>query len=799
MANKLVIKKFEDNLQNWVKIGTGTSSYSYASGKATIVCDNTQDIQYRNATQISGDFWEINVSFKSTSAATPYTRIFFNIQDKDNGYLFQCDTGTIANVYKKVSGTYTLISGTPWSFIYDARSFINIKIRKILNKYYFWANGTYLGTVTDSTFSSGYASAYFYSDTCVVSSFTINWINSEVDITSYITNAVYQDKGKSSLTKLSVDCIYTIARDGLSPVFDNEVMWYYDTVPVFGGVVNKPETGDGLNSYTCYSYGDELIDRYVNEVLENMSPEAILQFVIHKYSSLVCTSAAITGVTITKIKFKQQTVAEVIKTLTKLTGWVFYTTPYKEAIFQPPGYVISGVSYSVKNNAAEKPAWDYNQDNVINTVTVVGDKIVFSNINSPDTFTATASQTDFTLVHNPIGNISVTDNGTLVAPEVIGATVTGDYYIDVDKKLLKFKTGRTVGHTIICKYDYQIDIKVYVTSASNNEKVREVILTNRSIKNHTDARAYGQNYLSFKDTPQTGTIFKKLDYNTALNTSSVINIVDEYESPALNKNFAINEIKYSFSSNTVEYKIGVEDFSIFEWQNEIMDRLKSLENQSTSEDLLQYYNYDSYSIPIVVQCRDYAFWRDYYDSARFGISTFGGSKFGDRRLGDVFSSYASGNYTLTTNWTLTGSVVVTSLRLQIPAAASALFINGSTYVSDNGKIQLSWNHKASGSLKMYFRRTDDNNSYILQIDNAAVYLKKIVSGSETTLISQTGLSWTGDKILNVRFSDRYIKIYSPSGDVELDIEDTTYTNGSIKLSAVTLAQEVIYIKIYEEC
>jgi hypothetical protein len=191
---------------NWTKISAGTTTFTYTSGTYVMVTDATNDIGWRNNTQLSGDFWEIECKIKGTNA-TDYLRVQYGISGPGDGWMFQVYNGTNAYLQTRIGGTGNGLLSVP--YVYDARSWQVIKVRKVYDTYYFWVNGTYIGLWTSSLMASGYISAGTQSNmTAYISEFKYRTLEDQslsTSVTCYLSS-----NGGTNWTQAELDTLTLI-------------------------------------------------------------------------------------------------------------------------------------------------------------------------------------------------------------------------------------------------------------------------------------------------------------------------------------------------------------------------------------------------------------------------------------------------------------------------------------------------------------------------------------------------------------------------------------------------------------
>jgi hypothetical protein len=395
----------------------------------------------------------------------------------------------------------------------------------------------------------------------------------------------YEDNGSSALDKLSMSFNMTILDDTPTVGYQNEAQLDIDGTVVFGGKIDKPQSEFPIYSVTAYSYGVDFLDRIVDEVFTNLSPEQIAEYVIETYTDLTYVSTISSGVTIERIVFRSKTVAEVLKFVCDILDASINTNYLREAHLELRGTTSSGVTLTVGTNITEKPMWDYNRDFIITKVIVEGG---LQNFNTSETFTATASQTSFILSYEPAGDIKVTVNGTAKTPTVDGST-TGDYTSKKESKEILFAAGQSAGATVVVTYSYSIPVKVEQESAVydsyGNRIIKERVIRNKSIKARQEARTYAQKFLAQHGSPAKAASLVYYGFNTALRSGRIVRVVDAEE--GIDEDFLITSVKYRYPEDIMIIEVGTNEYVLYDWLAEVMERLKSVQQEDTNADKLQ--------------------------------------------------------------------------------------------------------------------------------------------------------------------------------------------------------------------
>ena len=411
---------------------------------------------------------------------------------------------------------------------------------------------------------------------------------------SKIARAFFEDNGAQALNRLTIDFTQDIKTGSFNPFYNREIKFDVDGAEVFGGRVEKQTGNDGTEPiYTaeCWSYGGQFLSKLANEIYENVSPEFIVEDLINTYTDLTYASTVSTGVVIDRIVFRDKPLSECLQTMANLLGYFFTTDADKNMYFEEWGSVSTGLTFNVTGGKVlYKPQWEYNTNEVVTVVTIEGGLQQF---NEAESFTATGGQTEFTLLHQPVGSVNVTVNGTLQDPQVSQQT-TGDYVVKIEDKQIVFNSGLVASDAVVITYSYNVKIKVQaeteVFDDDGNQIIKEGKVTNKSLKSTQEARLWGDKYLSEYSIPQKSTTLPYVGFPIGAEAGRRCFVVDTEEGDTgINEEFVIESITYSYETGLSEISVGSIRQNLFDWQAEVNERLRTLAQDDTDEDKLQIY------------------------------------------------------------------------------------------------------------------------------------------------------------------------------------------------------------------
>ena len=357
-------------------------------------------------------------------------------------------------------------------------------------------------------------------------------------------------------------------------------------VPEFSGDVVSKSINE-VSEYILESYGGRLNRAsHFSQIYTDQAPEAIMEDVIdNQVTSLTYASTATSGITISKFIVKDETPAKVAERLIKLLNWQLRTDNDKNFYFEPEGNTTNNKALIVNTNCYVNGTWKYTPNSIINDLTLKGGNALFD---TSESFTATASQTTFTVMKKIAGNIRITDNGTEVVGGIEGSTTTYDYYVDNDDKTIIFLVGRTVGHTIVITYAYEVPIKINARDEpsilANTTFSRKI--TDKSIVKMADARKRAKQILKTYSTLTKQAILL-VGYNTDYLPGQTVTVTDSFNN--IDQQLVISKVQLKYPQGQKLVTVGTPSLNMFTWQKDIDDRLRVLEQAQDNSDLIQQY------------------------------------------------------------------------------------------------------------------------------------------------------------------------------------------------------------------
>ena len=398
-----------------------------------------------------------------------------------------------------------------------------------------------------------------------------------------VVNLIEGSSGSTYVTNSTITLVDNKAIDTLKckvlPTLEvniNDEIKYYDenNIFIFGGYVKNISNGS-MKALEVHDYGVQMIDRLINEVYRDMSPEAIIEDIINNKTDLTFNSNVTTNTTILKIVFKDLKIMDAIKQLTVLFGGNFRTDKNKNFYLETYSENLSNASL-VEGRETNVSGWKINTDKQATKVIVKG-----AIVKTSTTEQITGTATEFTLTRKP-NDVRVTVGGTELAQTVDGQ-IDGDYTVDIQKKKVKFNSAQT---DPIFEYSYDSQIKV---TAGNGDIQKEIVKT--YIESMQEARSVARAYLSTYSEGVLSATFQTTTLDlTEFKPNYGIMVTDNVRTPNVNEMFYISKVVRKFPG-TISVTVGEQEVNIFDWQKETQEKVKQLESKDDNADFIQVYEF----------------------------------------------------------------------------------------------------------------------------------------------------------------------------------------------------------------
>lgn len=389
------------------------------------------------------------------------------------------------------------------------------------------------------------------------------------DYTSSVYDFKVSKKGEKAVDKAEVKIKRTVQPSVHTDIKIHDGSTYY-----FAGRVRNTELGK-VNVLTCYSYGAELKDVYVNNVaFSNVSPEYIFTTLVNEHTSLTPETDD-SGITI-KEYTAQGYLNDIISELVKLLDWVVYTDENQKIYLKAKNYSLNSTTLRTDTNCS-LPSWEEQKEEVVNWVRIIGANTLHTH--TEDTQTAASGQTVFTTTY-PFTKIDVQVNSNSQTPQE-------DYYAYGEESKIEFTSGLSAGDKVDMTITYQVPI---VVEAQNDESIASYKgkkcrkLECPWLKTADDARTYANKYLETHASPpkQGKTIYRGLLY---CNPGEQIQLVDTKNNTS--QYYTISEVTWHYKKYKTEIVLSRAPENLNTWQAETMERIKNLERKTSTTNITQ--------------------------------------------------------------------------------------------------------------------------------------------------------------------------------------------------------------------
>jgi len=452
--------------------------------------------------------------------------------------------------------------------------------------------------------------------------FTKN-IGSLVTLDNTLTVEVWEDSNDPPTTKTFTGFLDLLepkggfldltAKDELAKLINRQVMHYYDK-----NVLGDPAYPDGKIS-------DIFID------------------LVETYGGLSTNSGATvqdsgTETILEKFPCRNADIFERCRKLAESLNWVFY---YKAdtgfAYFEPKNYTTNTNVLTVGSNVVQIPDWEYDRSEMINDLRLEGAQQL---VQSSEVFSGDASETEFELTAIPedvavyysaAKNYATTAKlqSEILVGDILDGTSSHDYEIDKkNKKIVTTSfTATSSTNNILVDYSYYAPIPVHLSddeSQTDYNMAYQKTVTLTDAITLSDAWKRGNNILGKYKVPFKSTRLKVL-WTPTLNVhvGQSIRVVDTINVPNVDQFFTIYKVIDGWPQALVEIEVGDKQYTIEEYQANIIERVKRLEETVIgSTDAVTEIVQKTMELPLVPE-KTIVLIQDINDSAIYGHATNG--------------------------------------------------------------------------------------------------------------------------------------------------------------------------------
>lgn len=450
-----------------------------------------------------------------------------------------------------------------------------------------------------------------------------------VDVSSYVIEFKRKRPYNDAIAVL--DIVFTKGMEAVIPIIDDSLIGTSITAQrgvllptekyVFRGEIRNIDKTGSTYVLKCYDKLYEAVRTNVTYTYDiNTDDEAgvvseIFKSLLTDYTSLTVTSSSVqdTGTVFILKKFfcRDTPIFERLSDLSKNINWQFYYDPDDDLVyFEPKAYKSSSTVLQVGVNIIKTPTWSYNSDKLVNVLKVRGaeqqaETTEFFNGDGTDDQEVTLTKTP-TSVKVYVG---ATDyNGTTTKPSLDSSTLkeggkegstSGTYYYEYDDdsniKTVNFGSAgdipsgvpSTNTKNIEVFYTWKMPVPVIGRDQASIDKygIHEKTIVKSDLKNVSDAELFMTKQLDY---------FKEVFATTKANVIGLDDLDVGRTYQVIDNNNTINDT-FMVSEHTVIYPnttgdeivLGDELWKTNDWDVEIWDRFKRLEEQQTeTTDLL---------------------------------------------------------------------------------------------------------------------------------------------------------------------------------------------------------------------
>lgn len=458
---------------------------------------------------------------------------------------------------------------------------------------------------------------------------TINITESTVNLLSgKITKEI---SSNLDTCKLEVPFDFTIS------IGDEVNLYDKDSVLLFKGLVQSIKTGP-MKEITIYDYGVQLMDVNVNEIYSNTKAEDIIEDIITNRTDLTYVSTITTSITISTFIIKDKRGWDVVNELAELLNAQFRVDKNKNFYLELIEEDMSS-EIILDTNAVIDDDWDEEASQLVNKITVIGDKQLFE---KTETFDGTGAEDTFTLTEFPV-DINVEVDGVEQTGYVEGATSAADYRVDKGTKNIIFESGSIPASgtdNIVVRYTFSIDIKLVSQDNDSvelyggpNKIPKEKKIVKPYITSFQEARKFANFYLGIYATPLLTSQWYINDYTKFENfiPNQIIMVSDTLRN--ISGNFIIKKVERE-NPGRLKVEVGWQEDNILDWSKEVQFRIKQLEEVDDNSTILQEYDFIQNNIQIQVNTSvDKELYRDLPDDYMY---------FGDANDSPVYANIGGG-------------------------------------------------------------------------------------------------------------------------------------------------------------
>jgi len=379
----------------------------------------------------------------------------------------------------------------------------------------------------------------------------------------------------------------------------------------FYGYVDDIKPDGAIYRVLCRNEMIKLVKKNVNHVYDSSIDTSagevseIVEDLIETYGGMngtVQSSGTEDGKKIDQFKCVNTDIFERVIALKKALNWdLYYNDDTRVVFFQPKGYVDSKKILTVGSEIVGMPEWEIDYSTMINDLRIDG-AVIQTNITESGQIGTTTGYTtsSILLTKTPdIVELYMDANSTPTTQKTGGSkdASTGHFfYFDAENLYVLPATGTTftTDHYAIVNYIWSAPAPIHMV---NQESIDDYGISQKAIElpdigSVADAESRGQSILDVRSAPQiTGKILLKSLAANIPNRGELMQVVDirspKHNGDYMSGEYFVSGIKYKFPSAVEEVILGDPTYLMENWQQNVEERLKRIEDQFVgNQDLL---------------------------------------------------------------------------------------------------------------------------------------------------------------------------------------------------------------------
>jgi len=380
---------------------------------------------------------------------------------------------------------------------------------------------------------------------------------------------------------------------------------------VFQGFISDFRPEGGLIKVTGKDKMWDLVRKIVNNIYLDTGPQAgqvsaIAKDLIETFGGLTSDEQAtgtVAGQTIAEFRCDQATIYERLMALAKAVQFQVFYDPVNDTVhFEPRGFTLSGTTLTVGTEIIGVPVWENDTSMMVNDLRVDG-AVHETNLRFPTSgtgqigVTANFATTAITLPDTPesakLTIDSVDPPTTIREGGGEDSSTTNFWFMDRENKQIKPATGTTFATNDFAFVDYTwlapAPVHQIRQSSIDSFGSFEMEITLNDIQTIADAEARTAQILDRFSTPfKVGEILVKSASTISLDVGDTVTVVDNVNKPNINEAFIITKQLIKYPGSSQELKVGDEAIRMRDWQFNVEERLKRLEEENLkNQDLIQ--------------------------------------------------------------------------------------------------------------------------------------------------------------------------------------------------------------------